>query len=405
MRKIRIFAIMFLGLLLCASQGLSSGLETKRIVTVGYGCSQVQAIFNAVKEAIKQEYGFFLSSEKLSQSLSAEVGGKFVTVSSLREKIREKLRGTVDGYKVLSLRKEPDGDYEARVEVYVTKYTPPGISINSRRRIVVYPFEGKDSYVSKLLTQAVVTFLTQSRKFSVLDRENYRYYKKEKALITSPDADKRERAKLKHLAGTDYILVGTIDDFSIVPEKCGSRMLGFSGKKFKVNYNVSYRILMFSTGQIKYSNQYAGSIVVPYEEKRIAEQVAIDKIAKVIVNDILMDIYPPVVITTENNLAIINVGNKVVTENACFDVYKKGKKLIDPYTHEFLGFDEIKIGRLIITDVKPKFSQAKVIEGYVVSGSILRPCKTEKLDSKAEFGKSDVKLLPNGGVVLPMDRR
>jgi hypothetical protein len=158
---------------------------------------------------------------------------------------------------------------------------------------------------------------------------------------------------------------------------------------------------MFSTGQVKYSNEQSGSIFIPGGNEKVVKKKAIDRIAKDIVTDLLLDIYPPVVIAVENNLAVVNIGNRLVSEGACFDIYKKGSKLIDPYTHEVLGYDEIKTWKLVIVDVKPKFSQGKLIKGYVVRGSILRPCKS--VGRKKEFGSSTVKMLPNGGVVLPGD--
>ncbi len=381
----------------------ASGLELRKIVVTGYGFSESTAILNGIEEAIKEEYGFFLSEEKFSTSVTGEIQGKFISTSALKREIYQKFKGTVDRHKVLSIIKDPDtGNYKAKLIVYVVRYKAPGISINQRRRIAVYPFEATDESVKTLLTQAIVTYLTQSRKFSVLDRENYKYYKEEKAVITSPDADKRERAKLKHLAGTDYILLGKVDLFSVRPSETGSKFLGLTSTGYTVNYNVSYRVLMFSTGQIKYSNEQTGSIFVPNENERLAKKKAINRIAKDIVSDLLLDIYPPVVIAVENNLAVVNIGNRLVSEGDCFDIYKKGEKLIDPYTHEVLGYDEIKTGRLIIVGVKPKFSQGKLIEGYVVRGSILRPCKIIR---KRRFGSSTIKMLPNGGVVLPGDKK
>jgi hypothetical protein len=384
----------------CEAQ--SSGLKLKRIVVTGYGVSEPAAILNGIEEAIKREYGFFLAEEKFFTSLTGETHGSFLDVNILKSRIYQKLKGVIERYEVISVDRSSDfRGYSVKLAVYVVKYVPPGISINQRRRIAVYPFEAKNITVGKQLTQAVVTYLTHSRKFSVLDRENYKYYEQEKAVITSSDADKRERAKLKHLAGTDYILIGKVNLFSIEQAQMGSKFLGLGKKGYKISYEVNYRVLMFSTGQIKYSNEQSGIIFVSDSDKRIAEKQAIDKIAKSIVDDLLFDIYPPIVIATESGFAVINIGNRLVSEGACFDVYKKGSKLLDPYTHEFLGYDEIRTGRMIIVDVKPKFSKGKVIEGYVVKGSILRPCKS--IIKKEKFGRSNVKMLSNGGIVLPGD--
>jgi len=380
---------------------LGKGFHWKVLVVEGYGPTEKAAIVDALEEAVKREYGFFVKAEKFTSDLVIDEGGSLNGKSVFQSKVKEKFKGTIDRYRVISVTESPDGNYKAILKVYLLKYSPPGISVDHRRKIAIYPFEPSDSEVSKLLTHAVVNFLTQSRKFSVLDRENFSYYKREKAFILSGNARSCEKLKLRKLAGTDYILVGDVEEFKVEPVVEGSDFLKIKRKGFKVTYAVDYRVIMFATGQVKYSNSQEGEFVIYDVDKDGALKKAVDKVAKRIVYDILLDIYPPVAIDADGESLIINVGNRLVSPGTCFNVYRKGKKLYDPYTKEFIGYDEIKTGKAVITEVKPKFSKAKLIEGYAVKGAILRPtnCKEGEVSGKV----SPVRLLPSGGVLLPGD--
>lgn len=381
----------------------ASGFKYKVIVAEGYGNTKTSAVLNAIEEAIKREYGFFLKAEKFSSDLSIDTDTTSTSVSTFRQKIREKFKGAIDKYSVIYINPVGDGEYEAKVKVFILKYIPPGISINKRRRIAVYPIKSENGELANKLTQFIEDFLTQTRKFSVLERTDLiDVYLKEKDFITSKYANPIEKAKLKKLAGTDYILVGKLNKFKIKSVNVGSQYLGLTEKKFFVLYSVSYKVLMFSTGQVKYSNTLSGKIEVNEKNKWKAKELSLKRIAKRIVYDLILDIYPPVVISEHGNLAVINMGNTVISEGTCFEVFRKGKKLFDPYTKEFLGYEEIKTGKLRIINVKPKFSEGEVIEGYVLKGSILRPCKEEKVVNE-EYGKPIIEINQNGGVVLPGD--
>jgi hypothetical protein len=45
-----------------------------------------------------------------------------------------------------------------------------------------------------------------------------------------------------------------------------------------------------------------------------------------------------------------------------FNVYSLGEELIDPDTKESLGHEEVKVGKVKITQVNPKTSQAQILE-------------------------------------------
>ena len=131
---------------------------------------------------------------------------------------------------------------------------------------------------------------------------------------------------------------------------------------------------------------------------------AFENIAKKIEEDVVFAIYPPRVIWVKGDTAYVNFGNKSLNVGDKFVVYKRGERLKDPYSGEFLEYTLEKIGVLEITQTFPKYSIGKVIEGRAEVGAILRPYVEEKREEKVENGKSNVEVLPGGGVKLPWDR-
>ena len=63
--------------------------------------------------------------------------------------------------------------------------------------------------------------------------------------------------------------------------------------------------------------------------------------------------------------------------------------MYDPYTKESLGRDEIEIGEVEITTVKPKISYAKVVLGKVKKGAILCKIQDEKDSSSSPDGEKE----------------
>jgi hypothetical protein len=110
------------------------------------------------------------------------------------------------------------------------------------------------------------------------------------------------------------------------------------------------------------------------------------------------------VIWVNGKTAYVNYGNKSLSVGDTFAIYKRGKRLRDPYSGEFLEYTQEKIGVLKITQTFPKYSVGEVIEGHAEVGAILRPYKEEASNQKPQNAQSNVEVLPGGGVKLPWDR-
>lgn len=402
--KIYIFVLsLFLSNLLLA--------DIKYITVTGYGTTKKSALDESLSEAIRQTKGVSINSQKeyiqavtnVARSFNDENFQSTKINESFKKKIKEKTSGLIDGYEILSIQKE-DNDFRATVKVGIYEYKTPGNKNKNRIKLAIHPFKGNYNINKKELSsisEALTSAVTQSRKFAVLDRQNDGNYQNEKAFIKDGNANKYQKEKLGKRLGADYILSGKINFLNITNTKSGSSIAGL-GNSISKGYEISltYKILSFSTGQIKWSDTIVLKGKVPSESDFDSINFASQMISKKLIKDMISNIYPLRVLQiSDSNYAVINQGANTLTEGEVFDVFALGDLLRDTYTGESLGYEEIKTGQVIIERINPKVSYAKIIEGRVVKGSIVRISK--KVNSSINNSNSTgAKVSSSGGVRL-----
>ena len=355
----------------------------------GYGIDKQEALQNALIEAVRQKNGAYVQSVKKlfhSNSKKYRSDGEHSVNSvaldtNMKKDIRIATSGFIDNYEIVSMQKDMDG-YEAVIQVKTLQYRAPGHSAHKRRKIIIVPSYSDNTTfkvfktqkpaknVSYNLSQELTNAITQTRKFSVLDRGNKNAYSNEKEFILSPDADKDEILKLGQALGTDYLIVSTIKDFKILQVKSYIKSIGQEITKTKAYATVNYQILTMATRQIKYSNTINFEFFPKGKNKQQIFYNVLHKISKTLTNEIIENIYPiRITKVSANGNAILSQTSLVGT---VYDVYKLGEKLYDSYTKEFLGYDEVKIGTVKVVRSLAKVSYAEVIDGHIVPNSICR---------------------------------
>ena len=71
---------------------------------------------------------------------------------------------------------------------------------------------------------------------------------------------------------------------------------------------------------------------------------------------------PPVLADLDGDTVTIGQGGKTINKGEIYELVQLGKRLIDPYTKESLGFKEIPVGKVEITRVQSKQSTAVILE-------------------------------------------
>jgi hypothetical protein len=85
-------------------------------------------------------------------------------------------------------------------------------------------------------------------------------------------------------------------------------------------------------------------------------------------------IFPAKILIKRDTQVTINRGEGAgVAVGEVFNVFALGEEMIDPDTKESLGHEEVKVGKVKIGEVDPKFSKADVLEDTgIAAGAILR---------------------------------
>jgi len=392
---------LFLSLTLLANEGT----RVEKIVEVsGYGLNKTAAIQNALIEAVKQKNGAYVQSVKQAfrsnsnQYVSdGEDSASLIRMNSaMNQRVKIATSGFIDNYQVIDMQQSDDG-YEATIRIVTVEYRAPGNSANKRRKMVIVPsYTENFSFnvlnrtkstrdVSYNLSQELTNAITQTRKFAILDRNNQNAYNNETKVIVSPSAQKDEILKLGQVLGADYLVVSTIKEFKILKQKKMLTSIGREVVKLKAFATINYQILTMSTRQIKWSNTIDFEFTPQGNSNQQIFYNVLKKISKDLTTEIIENIYPIRVAKVSGN------GNAVLTQTAplgsVYNVYSMGEKLFDPYTKEFLGYDEVKIGTIKIVRSLAKVAYGEVIEGHIQGNSICR--KAKHLAKKHNYSSSD----------------
>ncbi len=387
-----IIVLLFYLFCLLASQSLFAAEETREVT--GYGVTKKEAIVNAQLEALQQIEGARLKGVENLRSYfeeqSAAKDGNDTSSSKMsasqREDIHREIQGIIKSYEVIDLSPGEDGHgWAATLRVTVPVYEPPGISPDSRRKLAVMPFRNvKTSFsiggsripaweISREFSQKLVDELTQSRRFTVLDREYICNYFKEKHLVLSGDMPLQEQVHLGQVLGVDYMLVGTISNFELKRVPYRIKILDKTGYKNKAKFIADYRIIVMATRQVKWSDSVTLNLdadalrrLIKSDDPEIIQHALLEEGARKIAHKALANIYPIRISSVQPDGSLIfNQGGKTVSEGELFDIFKVGDKVVDPYSGESLGAAETWVATASIYRTLAKMSYAKVIKGEI----------------------------------------
>ena len=333
--------------------------------------------------------------------------------------------GTIAGYDVLSDKyDETTHQYTVELEVQMDGQYIVGDDPNILRRMVVSKFDSNTSSISFMgvnlstsmwiesLENKLNDHITQTRKFTMLDRKNDDAIEKELARAKDQNASLRDfRPRLNQKLATDYLVVGKVNFRNV-----GQLQLDPYTKKPLPNQNltmaeVNYRVLLAATGQLKWANTITISAWSAFEQVQNVASSSVEDIvsataeqaATQISDEIMSSILPFIVVTvTPNNTIVISEGGKSLAVGEQLNAYKLYPPAKDPRTGAFLDEIEEEAGVVEITRVTEKQSYAKLISGKANVGYRLRrPTATIQGSTAPAQGTSTLQNNANGGVVAP----
>jgi len=336
----------------------AGGIQEKTVSSIGYGATENEAVQDALIEALGQIKGKQIDAEKLSETKRLIKDNQEDLTKSSNKKISEATSGVISSYKILKMKKTDDGLFKVKIKATIAVYEKS--KQLDRRKLAVLPFRINNNIFNDESISFINSWqkdledgLTQTRRFAMIDKSYEYESNQELSSYQNKQYDINEVARLGNKAGVDYMVIGNLENLT-------NKNVSVGGKDVKLReVSIALRIIDIATGQIK----FAKTVVQP----------------KKTVRDILFAIYPIAIVAANKNNVTLNSGGDFLKKGSMYKVVKLGKELIDPYTKEKLGREEIDIGEIKLTEINAKTSKAKIIKGNediakgLSDGLIIRP--------------------------------
>ncbi|MFA5272144.1 MAG: CsgG/HfaB family protein [Candidatus Omnitrophota bacterium] len=258
-----------------------------------------------------------------------------------------------------------------------------------RKTIAVTRFDNSSGIASYLtlgddFAAQLTDALKQSGKFIVLSRKDLGAVISEQDLAQSGRLTKSLAAQTGKIIPAQILVTGNITEFQ-ENTSGGAQGLSIHGvnigmSKSNAHIAVIIQIIDSTTGEILDSQRvegladasgfgigYSGGFSIGSSSFKAtplgkATQIAIDRAVEYIAQRAAKLAWQGRVVTVKDGLVYVNAGGDAgITSGKNFTVYRKGEALIDPETGVELGSEKTKIGDIVISEVEPKFSKAKVL--------------------------------------------
>lgn len=247
---------------------------------------------------------------------------------------------------------------------------------------------------SDTLREMIVTRLTKTGQFDVLERSRMSEINKEITTITSGakgfvDQSLLEQVRLK---GAEYLLYGTITRLS---EDIHNTTKIQQKNTVMLDMTIELRIVDLKSGKIITADEVSSStesskkginllgLLGTSSEQGGAMGDLMNIASYSIVSKITTSLRPITIIdvNASTRIVMVNYGEGIIDPAYNYSVYSQGKEIRDPYSGQLLGRTEQLIGTIRPIEVANKFSKLEIIaeEGnknpFMQVGMICRPLK------------------------------
>lgn len=402
----------------------STGGTIKTVSINGEGVSRAEAVSRGLENALFSICGMSVSISRNSLTQEETTNADSTLKDQFMRQLDAKAKGRIAGFDVVSVTEDPlTKRWNAQLVVRVYGDYIVGRNPAALRRMAVTSFISKQTtatlYGNTYQTQNLMDKLadqltenlTQTRKFTMLDRKHDFEIDKELARLAADNASPADYGRLNQKLGTDYLVTGEVSFFT-PPEPVVNPFTGLAQQPPTVPLmEVNYRVLLAPTGQLK----WADTVTV---ESDIASGRSMDEVIAVLMrytatqisDGMMKNILPfEIVGTAGGNTVVIGEGGRSLGVGEIMTVYAQGEMLTDTRTGESLGRVEIPVGTIKITRVMAKLSYAEVVSGDIakmVKGSVVR--RNEPPDGAAEqqpqqpaTAPTAFGVTPQGGIVPP----
>ncbi len=353
--------------LTCLSlQAQAQQIIYREVIATGNGGDPSSAMIDAIEMAISQVGGMKLSSATTMSMSEVTKGGATTLEQDFKQNIERLTRGVVKSYTVLeSGTSAGSGRAFVKIKAVIPSYKPSDQL--KRLKLAVMPVAVVGSASSKSdaiafaesVSASLEAYLTQSRKFAMIDRRYTDTSNRELNRVNSRNAPIEETVKVGMRVSADYIVMAALKEFS-AQQIQQQRVTGRVVSRVSAPVSIDVRVIDIATGQIKFAQTYINP-------GRLNSNTSLSQYANDIGNDIGQvinaAIYPIAVVGASPDQVTLNQGGDTVQVGRIYRLVTLGQNLIDPYTKESLGQEEREVARVEITSVTDRTSTAKIVTG------------------------------------------
>lgn len=394
-------------------------VDTVAVMSKGAGPSAAAAVSDALKLAILQVNGTTMSMSSSHTDFGLDVtsasvaagqatvttregtntasgSAAVVSMTSIRgrefaEQIIQRSKGAITEFKVIESG-GPDaknGNYTVTIEARISKFKAPADA--GKIKIVVAPLKtskatfniageqvpAKD--VLAAIRQQIIDALSQTGRFSILDREFAADVASEVDMIATGQTPNADFSKLGQALSADLIWIGVVNDINYTKhvrklQTSDRELVSFSG-----GWSMSQRLINVTTKQITVSTTLEGKApdVAPTtlgaqanapEILRGMKSAIVNKATEAIV----LRTFPISVVERDGSTVVLSQGGKALSQDARFRIFLQGKELKDPQTGQSLGNMESLCCDVVIERVTPTLSYGR-LENIKVSLDGVKP--------------------------------
>jgi curli biogenesis system outer membrane secretion channel CsgG len=226
--------------------------------------------------------------------------------------------------------------------------------------------------VASRIRQYLMDALTQTHRFTVLDRDANQEIDQELDLVRSGNASPADTARLGNQLATDLIVIPTIERFEYRRHERTLRLSDRTLVSYSGGGALSFRVVNAVTGQVVMSQsfQYDLPATAPTTLGASADGSALaammmDALDSDIVHATLQNTFPPSVIQRQGSNVVINQGGDTLAIGVTYQAVSLGKELVDPQSGQRLGPTESPCCTIQIDRITPTMSYGHILEANV----------------------------------------
>ena len=354
--------------LFCAISSVSAQIVMREVVATGNGGDPSKATIDAIENAISQVGGMRISTATSLSMSEVTKGGATTIEENFKQNIEKMTRGVIKSYTVLESGTSPGtGRSFVKIKALIPSYKPSEqlkrMKLAVMPVVVTGPSQGRSEAMdfAESVSAALEAYLTQTRKFAMIDRRFTEKSNRELAGVNSRNAPIEETVKVGVRVGADFIVLAALKSFSPQQQQ-QQRVTGRVVTRSVVPVGIDVRVLDIATGQIKFAQTYNNP-------GRLPSSVSLSQYAADIGADlgqvIGTAIYPIAVVSGTESEVTLNQGGDTVQVGRIYRLVTLGQNLVDPYTRESLGQEEREVARAEIISVTDRTATAKVVSGRI----------------------------------------